>query len=418
MPLIEFKINKKLAVVLLVSLLLERHKQVLDAVHGEGRLAKDAHDLEHRPANFEFVLDDGNEAVGDDGDVYLDADGVLGLTPEPLDLEMLLDPLEEQLHLPPIFIKEGNVLGFEHEVVRVVDETAMQPRGIIDNPPECTWVFLLVLLLGEADALVSEYVVSTVQHVLPVDNLVCGLAFLPDDEECAEHMNLIEPCKVEVASVEHVAGQWLVCEPVHRVDIMHLGVGDSVEHGDFRDDVNLRVDLDARLRAPELCPLENGHAEVDGRGVDGVEPAMQLELPGDAFPLGNAHHVESELFKDAVVPEGVGLRQHLFTDGQDAEAEMKGFLSMGNSDVCKFPEASTADELAEHQNQHVVPMRHRPLLGSVVVLDDDALELPLWEKFCNLCEHELSYMHICSDLKTDAKVRISILTPMKACCPA
>jgi hypothetical protein len=27
-------------------------------------------------------------------------------------------------------------------------------------------------------------------------------------------------------------------------------------------------------------------------------------------------------------------------------------------------------------------------------------------------------MHICSDLKTDAKVRISILTPMKACCPA
>ena len=95
MPLIEFKINKKLAVVLLVSLLLERHKQVLDAVHGEGRLAKDAHDLEHRPANFEFVLDDGNEAVGDDGDVYLDADGVLGLTPEPLDLEMLLDPLEK-----------------------------------------------------------------------------------------------------------------------------------------------------------------------------------------------------------------------------------------------------------------------------------------------------------------------------------
>jgi hypothetical protein len=27
-------------------------------------------------------------------------------------------------------------------------------------------------------------------------------------------------------------------------------------------------------------------------------------------------------------------------------------------------------------------------------------------------------MHICSDLKTDAKVRISILTPTKACRPA
>ena len=180
MPLIEFKINEKLSVVLLVSLLPERQEEVADAVRGEGRLAKDAHDLEHGPANFEFVLDDGNEAVGDDGDMYLDADGVLGLTPESLDLEMLLDPLE-QLHLPPIFIKEGNVLGLEHEVVRVVDETAIQLRGIIDNPPECAWVFLLVFLLGEADALVSEHVVSTVQHVLPVDNLVCGFAFLPDE---------------------------------------------------------------------------------------------------------------------------------------------------------------------------------------------------------------------------------------------
>ena len=414
MPLIEFKINEKLAVVMLVSLLPERHKQVLDAVRGEGRLAKDAHDLEHRPANFEFMLDDGNEAVGDDGDVYLDADGVLGLAPEPLDLEMLLDPLEEQLHLPPIFIKESNVLGFEHEVVRVVDETAMQLLGIIDNPPECARVFLLVLLFCEADALISEYVVSTVQHVFPIDNLVCGLAFLPDDEECTEHVNLIESCKVEVAPVEHIAGQRLICEPVHRVDIVHLGIGDSVEHGDFREDVNLRVDFDARLRAPELCPLEHGHAEVDGRGVDGVEPAMQLELPGDALALGDGHHVESELLKDAVIPEGIGLRQHLLCNRQNAKAEVKGFLTMGNSDVCKFPEASTAHELAEHQNQHVVPMRHRPVSSPVVVLGDNALEFPLWEKFGNLCEHVPSYMHICSDLKTDAKVRISILTPMKA----
>lgn len=399
MLLIKIKINEKLAVILLVSVLPERQEEVADAVCGEGRLAKNSHDLQHRSVNFEVMLDNGNEAVSDDGDVYLDADGIFRLAPKSLDLKMLLDPLEEQLHLPPIFVKEGNVLGTEHEVVRVVDKAALQLRCIIDNPPERTRVFLLVLLLGEADALVSENVVGTVKHVFPIDNLVCGLAFLPDDEESLEHTNLIEPCKVEVAPVEHIAGQWLVCEPVHRVDIVHLGVGDSVEHGDFRDDVNLCVDFDARLGAPELCPLEDGHAEVDGRRVDGVEPAMQLELPGDALALGHGHHVESKLLKDAVVPECVGLRQHLFIDGQDAEAEVKGFLTMGNSDVCKFPETATACELAEHQNQHVVPMCHRPVLGSVVVLGDDALELPLWEKFCNLCEHELSYMHICSDLK-------------------
>ena len=40
-----------------------------------------------------------------------------------------------------------------------------------------------------------------------------------------------------------------ICEPVHSIDIKHIGIGDSVEHGNLRDDVHLGVDLDARLRA-------------------------------------------------------------------------------------------------------------------------------------------------------------------------
>ena len=82
MPLIEFKINKKLAVILLACLLLERLEEVADAVRCECRLAKDAHDLKHGSAHLEVVLDDGNEAVGDDGDMYLNADGVLRLSPD------------------------------------------------------------------------------------------------------------------------------------------------------------------------------------------------------------------------------------------------------------------------------------------------------------------------------------------------
>lgn len=411
MSLIEIKIYKEFTVALLVCLLLERQEEVADTIRGKGGLAKDAHDLKHRPANLEVMLDDGNKTIGDDGDVYLDSDGILRLAPETLDLKMLLDPLEKQLHLPPIFIKEGNIFGLEHEVVRVVDEAAVQLRSIIDDSPECTGVLLLVLLLCEADALVSEHVVSTVQQVLTVDNLVCGLAFLPDDEESSVHMNLIETGQIKISPVEHIAGKSLVGEPIHSIDVMHLGIGDSVEHGDFGDDVNLRVDFDARLGASELCPLEHSHAQVDGRRVDCIEPAVQFELLGDALSLGNAHHVESELLEDAMVSEGVGLRQYLLCDRLSAETEVKGLLTMGNCDVCKLPETAAAHQLAEHQNQHMVPMRHRPVVGPVVVLGDDAPELPLWEKLDDLGEHELSYMHICSDLKTDAKVHISVLRP-------
>ena len=85
-----------MAVIFLAVILLARQEEVTDVVRGECRLAKDTHDFKYRPANLEVVLNDGNEAVGDDGDMYLNADGVLRLSPEALDLEVLLDPLEER----------------------------------------------------------------------------------------------------------------------------------------------------------------------------------------------------------------------------------------------------------------------------------------------------------------------------------
>lgn len=94
----------------------------------------------------------------------------------------------------------------------------------------------------------------------------------------------------------------------------------------LRDDVNLSMDPDARLRASELCPSEYGHAEVNSRRVNGIEPSMQLELLRDAFGLGNSHHVESELLKDMMVSEGIGLGQHLSIDRLVAKPRCLEFL--------------------------------------------------------------------------------------------
>ena len=405
--LIKFEVNMKLSVICLLHLLSERLEQVLDAVRCERRLTKDTHDFKDGSANLEVVLDNGNEAVGNDGDMYLYAHCILRFSPESFDLEMLLDPLEEQLHLPPILVEQGNVLRTEIEVVRVVNEAPLKFRGIVDNPSDDSRVLLLVLLLGEADTLVFEHIVSPIQDALPVDNLVGRLPLLPDDEECPEHVDAIESGEVKVSSVKHIARQRLVCKPIHRVDIVNLGIGNPVEYGDFRSDVNLCVNPDARLGSSELCPSEYGHAEVDGCGVDGIESAMQLKLLRDASGLSHGHHVESELLKDAMVSESIGLRQHLPVDGLVAKSEVFRFLSMGDSYICEFPKASATHKLAEHQNQQMVPMRHRPTFCPVVVLGEYTPELPLREKLYYLCENECPYMHICSDFESDAKVGIS-----------
>ena len=405
--LIKFEVNMKLSVISLLSLLPKRLEQVLDAVRGECRLTKDAHDFKDESANLEVVLDDGNETIGDDGNVNLYADCVLGFSPKSFDLEVLLDPFEKQLDVPPVLIQQSNVLCLEEEVVRVVYETAMQLRGIIDNPSDSSGIFLQIFLLREADALVFEHIVRPFEYAFPVNNLVGRITLFSDDEERSENMDPIESGEVKVASVKHIACQRLVSEPVHRVDIMHLCCGDSVEHGNLRNDVNLSMDSDARLCTPKLCPSEYGHAEVDGRRVDGIELPMQFELLRNASGLGHSHHVESELFKDAMVSESVGLRQHLSVDGLVTKTEVFRLLGMGGCYICEFPKASTAHKLTEHQNQQMVPMRHRPALGSVVVLGEYSPELPLREELYYLCKNECPYMHICSDFESDAKVSIS-----------
>jgi hypothetical protein len=188
---------------------------------------------------------------------------------------------------------------------------------------------------------------------------------------------------------------------------MHLGIGNSVEYGYLSNDVNLSMDSDARLRASKLCPSEYGHAEVDGSGVNGIEFAMQFKLFCNASGLGNGHHVESELLKDTMVSESIGLRQHLSVDRLVAKSEVFRLLGMGGCYICEFSKASTAHKLTEHQNQQMVPMRHRPTLGPVVVFGEYAPELPLREKLYDLCKNECPYMHICSGFESDAKVSIS-----------
>lgn len=405
--LIKFEVKTELSVVRIFRLQLERLEQVTDTVCGECRLAKNAHDFDNRPANLEVVFDDSNEAVGDDGNVYLDTHCILGLSPKSFDLKMLLDPFEKQLHLPPILVKQGDVLGTEEKIVRVIDEAATQFRSIIDDSPDSTRVLLLILLLGKADALVFEHIVRAIKDAFAIDNLICRLALLPDNEEGSEHMNLIETGEVKVTSVKYIAGKSLICEPVHRVDIMDFSVGNPIEYRNLRGDVNLHMDFNARLCTSEFCPSEHGHTEINDRGVDGIEPAMQFKLLCDTLGLGNGYHMKSKLLEDTVVSEKIGFRKHLSVDGFISKAEMLRLLTMGDCNICKLPECSAANQLAEHQNQHMAPMRKRPSFGPVVVLGEDSPEMPLREKQGYLCKNVLSNMHICSDFESGAKVRIS-----------
>lgn len=70
-------------------------EEFAQAVLDQQGASKDAHDFEDRPAQLEVVLNDCNEAVGDDCDVDLYAHRILGLSPELFDTKVLFDSFEE-----------------------------------------------------------------------------------------------------------------------------------------------------------------------------------------------------------------------------------------------------------------------------------------------------------------------------------
>lgn len=273
-------------------------EQLPDAVLDQQGTTQNPHDLEDRPAEVEVVLNNGDEAIGDDGHMNLYPDSILRLAPKGLDSEMLLVPFEEEFHLPALAVKKSEVLGRKVEIVRVVDERPSEILCVIDNASEVGWIVSFVPFAGEADSLVEQDIVLPVDRLIPSNNIKIRMPILAD-----------------------------------------VGLG-----------------------ASEMCPSEDGHAEVDGCGIDSVETSVEFKLIGDSPLLGNRYHVERILLEYSGVAEHVCLREGVPDDGRRTKSEIVRPFSMNCSDIYEFPETSAPNKLSEDEHKQMIPMGESPIL--------------------------------------------------------
>ena len=86
--------------------------------------------------DVQSLFDDGDEHVDRDGGPDLRLHGVLCRAVELLDPKMLLDPLEEQLHLPTAAIQLGDRQGGQDEVVGQEDQPLAGLRIVESDAPQ------------------------------------------------------------------------------------------------------------------------------------------------------------------------------------------------------------------------------------------------------------------------------------------
>ena len=84
-----------LGIVIIISFIFNRSQELLNGILDQQGVAKDTHDLNDRPVQFEVVFNNGDKTVRDDGDMYLYSNGILRFSPKGFDTQMLLNPLEK-----------------------------------------------------------------------------------------------------------------------------------------------------------------------------------------------------------------------------------------------------------------------------------------------------------------------------------
>lgn len=137
---------------------------------GRQRNAENLQDLVSRAFQTHVMLGYRHRAVGSDGCTNLYADSILGSTPEFLNLEVLLEPLEEQLCLPSVLIEVGYLQGCQIHCIGQKHELPALLFIVKPYKTQVSGIVLAALIDSQFNLCICENVLW--QAPFPFDTLV------------------------------------------------------------------------------------------------------------------------------------------------------------------------------------------------------------------------------------------------------
>lgn len=147
---------------------------------------------------MQFLLDNGHHAIGGYRGVDLDADGVLGLTPELFYLQMLLDPLEEEFYLPAVLVEVGYGYRLDVQSVGEEYELALGFFVPIDYPAYPVGIFLPGLRSVHTAYGIREYPRTFPEPPFPTLRLEVVVLLAPDDKEGIRALYVVKTLEVSL----------------------------------------------------------------------------------------------------------------------------------------------------------------------------------------------------------------------------
>jgi hypothetical protein len=169
--------------------------------------------------------------------------------------------------------------------------------------------------------------------------------------------------------------------------------------------VKQRVNFDATLVLPEVCPLEQAQAKVYRCGVERIELSTQLERSVNSLALSKIDHEKGKLFKYLVVPVNIGVGKIAQFNLSGTKSEMVALVFDRVNDARDLSETVTGSQLPINHNEQLVPAGKcfHPFV-SIMSLNNH-IKNSLWQEIHELTEYIFAAVHICLGLFPGCKVQ-------------
>ena len=145
---------------------------------------------------------------------------------------MLLDPLEEQLHLPATLVQLGNVERRQLCIVGQKHQFLVALQIFITDAPQRVRVFVGTVGATQLDSLIADHAGGTIR-LARIDSLILGVGFGSQYEVTADLIHHVQAREVEKGPVHDIECTDFGEQLIQNVDIMQFAIGDMDESWDI-----------------------------------------------------------------------------------------------------------------------------------------------------------------------------------------
>lgn len=301
----------------------------------EKRHAEYPEHIKSAAIEVKVMFNNCDKAICRNSRVYLDSDCIFGYSSKRFYVQVLLNPFEEQLYLPSVFIKQGNMLSLGCKAISKVRKSSLVFCRVVNNTSKKARIFLYRLLSCKPYSLIIKDIVRFFKQIFSVYDFILKLSPLSYYKVRTNKIDGKESCKVKITSAKDIVCIRFVRDLVHRIHIMNSRFRNIKECRDLSNNIIECMDFNPTL---SLGKIATGYYRL-------------------------------------------------------AKSKMIGLRCVCSNNADKFSEAFTTGELAKNHNQQLIPAAERFNVFISLISHYNSLKCFLGKKFYELSKNIFSAVH-------------------------